>query len=130
METPPRKARLFFETAVRPPHVTFDDGKGQRRNVSWFHYVETRWLYTEEADALNLVIGNALVSILGHNLAPLFLAIEERTLLRIRAQPDLALRPECEPDSFATGILFFEPPKSGKGGGDQLDLSLDRLVHG
>jgi hypothetical protein len=103
---PLRKARHYFDTATRPVHVTFDDGRAQRRNFPWMHYVEARWEYFDQG-TINVFIGDLLVVIVGNNLAPLFLAIEEQTLARIRAQPELARDREHEPDSFATEIRFF-----------------------
>ena len=104
--SPFRKPRNYFETANRPAHVTFDDGKSQRRNFPWMHYVEARWEYFDQG-AINVFIGDLLVVIIGNNLAPLFTAIEEQTLVRIRAQPELTKDREHEADSFATDIRFF-----------------------
>ena len=33
-----RKPKSYFDTAANPSHVTFDDGKEQRRNLLWLHY--------------------------------------------------------------------------------------------
>ena len=38
-----RKPRNCFDTTPRPSHVTFDDGKHERRNFPWGHYVVARW---------------------------------------------------------------------------------------
>ena len=119
---PTRKARHYFDTATRPVHVTFDDGRGQRRNFPWMHYVEARWEYFDQG-TINVFIGDLLVVIMGNNLAPLFTAIEEQTLARIRAQPELTRDREHEPDSFATEIRFFntqEAPESNS----QFELNL------
>lgn len=103
--SPLRKPKLYFDTASNPSHVTFDDGKDMRRNLPWMHYVEARWDYAEP-DTIKIEIGDWRVIVRGHNLAPLFLAIEEHTLARIRAQPDLAADREREPDTFAVEIRF------------------------
>ena len=91
MTTPPilRKPKLHFDTEENSSHVTFDDGKDRRRNIPWLHYVEANWDY-DEPDVIRLKIGEWLVVLRGNNLAPLYLAIEKRTLARVRAQPDLA----------------------------------------
>ena len=46
----------------------------------------------------------------GHNLGPLFIAIEDQMLLRVRAQPELGQDREREMDTFATEVLFKKPP--------------------
>jgi hypothetical protein len=110
MERPAfRKPKLHFDTVDHPSHVTFDDGKTQRRNIPWSHYVEARWDYGEP-DVLKVEIGDWQVVIRGHNLAPLFLAIEEHALARLRAQPDLEKDREHEADTFAVEIRFVKPP--------------------
>ena len=103
-----RKPREYFDTTAHPSHVTFDDGKAIKRNFPWMHYAETRWLY-HELDILRVEIGDWIVVIRGHNLAPLFVAIEEHTLLRLRAQPELAKDRERQIDSFAVEIRFERP---------------------
>jgi|APLak6261664116_1056043.scaffolds.fasta_scaffold49371_2 hypothetical protein len=75
-----RKPKLHFDTASRPSHVTFDDGKVLKRNIPWSHYVEARWEYGEP-DIVKIEIGGWLVVIRGHNLGPLFIAIEDQMLL-------------------------------------------------
>ncbi len=122
--TPLRKPKLHFDTAAHPNHVTFDDGKDQRRNIPWLHYVEARWEYGEP-DILKIEIGGWLVIIRGHNLGPLFLAIEDHTLARIRAQPELSDDREREADTFATNIHFLKPPANvgtKVGGQKEFDL--------
>jgi hypothetical protein len=104
-----RKPKLYFDAAANPSHVTFDDGKEQRRNIPWLHYVEARWDYAEP-DTIKMEIGDWLVIISGHNLAPVFLAIEDHTLMRLRAQPELGDDREREIDTFATEIRFTKPP--------------------
>lgn len=104
-----RKPKLHFDTVSHPNHVTFDDGKELRRNIPWLHFVEARWAYGEP-EILKLEIGEWLVVLRGHNLGPLFLAIEDRTLFRVKAQPDLARDRERESDTFVTQIDFTKPP--------------------
>ena len=110
--TPLRKPKLHFDMAANPSHVTFDDGKELRRNIPWLHYVEARWAYGEP-DVLKMEIGEWLVILRGHNLAPLFLAIEDHTLMRVRAQPDLAQEREREADTFVVELCFSKPPPKG-----------------
>lgn len=117
-----RKPRQYFDTTTRPVHVTFDDGRAQRRNFPWMHYVEARWEYFDQG-AINVFIGDLLVVIVGSNLGPLFTAIEEQTLVRIRAQPDLAKDREHDPDSFATDIRFFNTQDAPEANG-QFELNL------
>ncbi|MBL9188345.1 MAG: hypothetical protein JNK23_12745 [Opitutaceae bacterium] len=106
---PLRKPKLYFDTAAHASHVTFDDGKELRRNIPWLHYVEARWGYSEP-DILKIEIGGWLVVIRGHNLGPLFLAVEDHSLLRLRAQPELGEDRDREMDTFATELRFTEPP--------------------
>jgi hypothetical protein len=64
------------------------------------------------------------VVIRGHPLEPIFLAIEEQTLMRIRAQPELAEDLSRETDTFATDIQFLRTAIKGgkKNGQAELDL--------
>ncbi len=106
--TPPtalRKPKLHFDTAAHPSHVTFDDGKEMKRNLPWQHYVEARWEYGEP-DLVKVKIGGWVVVIRGHNLGPLFVAMEDHTLTRVRAQPALDGDREREMDTFVTMIRF------------------------
>lgn len=109
-----RKPKLHFDTATHPNHVTFDDGKALKRNIPWSHYVEARWEYGEP-DTVKIEIGGWLVVIRGHNLGPLFVAIEDQMLLRVRAQPELGQDREREMDTFATEVLFKKPPAGNTG---------------
>ena len=109
MDLPLRKPRALFETTLHPSHVTFDDGHNLRRNFPWTHYVEARWSYGEP-DAIQVFIGEWLVILIGHNLAPLFAALEEHTLLRVRAQSGPDNR-ERESDSYVTKIAFAKVPE-------------------
>lgn len=104
-----RKPKLHFDTAGHASHVTFDDGKALRRNLPWLHYAEARWDY-DEPDILKIEIGGWLVVIRGHNLGPLFLAVEDHSLLRLRAQPELGQDREREMDTFAIDLRFTKPP--------------------
>ena len=92
-----------------PARVTFDDGKEVRRAIPWLHLVEACWDYAEP-DVLKIEIGEWLVLVRGHNLGPLYVAIEEKTLLRVRAQPELEKDREREIDTFATEVCFKKPP--------------------
>jgi hypothetical protein len=127
MTTPPilRKPKLHFDTEENPSHVTFDDGKDRRRNIPWLHYVEANWDY-DEPDVIRLKIGEWIIVLRGNNLAPLYLAIEKRTLVRVRAQPDMAEDREREMDTFVTSLRFTEPPAGGIGakGRKQIELNL------
>lgn len=104
-----RKPKRYFDVAAGPSHVTFDDGKEHRRNLPWMHYVEARWSYGEP-DLIRIEIGEWVIAVRGHNLAPLFQALEEHTLMRIRAQPELQADREHEMDTFAVDIKFSKPP--------------------
>jgi hypothetical protein len=86
--------------------VAFDDGTETRRNLAWMNYTESRWEYAEP-DTIKVEIGDWLIVITGYNLAPLFVALEEKTLVRVRAHPELKLDREREGDTFATAILDF-----------------------
>lgn len=120
-----RKARQYFDTASSPSHVTFDTGTN-KRNLPWSTYVEARW-DQNEPDFIRVEIGDYLVHLRGHNLGPLFLAIEDRMLVRVRARPDLEEDRANEPDSFITGVVFqkAEPatPFGGKGKQFEIDLA-------
>jgi|SRR5580698_7375515 hypothetical protein len=119
--TVPKKPRMCFDSAPRPVHVTFDDGKHDRRNLPWSCYDEASWSHGE-IDTIKVEIGDWLVVIMGNNLGPLFLAIEERTLLRIRAEPNFARAPERACDTFATQIQFLKPPAMPRKGQTEFDL--------
>ena len=118
-----RKPKLYFDAAASPSHVTFDDGKEQRRNIPWQHYVEARWDYAEP-DTIKMEIGDWLVVITGHNILPLYAAIEEHTLNRVRAHPEFADDAAHGDDSFAVEIRFLKAPERGKRGQTELDLGL------
>jgi hypothetical protein len=126
MTTPPilRKPKLYFDTEENPSHVTFDDGKDRRRNIPWLHYVEANWDY-DEPDVIRLKIGEWVIVLRGNNLAPLYLAIEKRTLVRVRAQPDMAQDNERELDTFVTDLRFTELPAGGMGAKGRKQIELD-----
>jgi len=105
METLQRKARLFFETKAHPAGVTFDDGSDWRRNLPWLRYAGSDWSYAE-ADVLRVEIDEWMVVLSGHNLGPLFAAIEEQTLASVRAHPEWKDGQDWESDSFVTAIRF------------------------
>src|SRR4051812_47522095 len=119
---PQRKPKLHFDVAAHPSHVTFDDGKEQRRNMPWLNYEEANWGYAEP-DLIRMEMGDCVVELHGHNLGPLFQAIEEQTLFRVRAQPELKREREREGDTFVVGIRFLvaAPPRLPRNGPDQLD---------
>ena len=110
-----RKPKPHFDTAANPSHVTFDDGKELKRNIPWLHYVEARWSYAEP-DCIGIEIGEWLVVLRGHNLGPLFFSIEDHTLLRVRAQPELGQDRDRESDTFVTELRFTKPPERGISG--------------
>lgn len=84
-----RKPKLHFDAAAHPSHVTFDDGQKACRNLAWAHYSEARCDYSEP-DTIKIEIGPWLIVLRGHNLGPLFSAIEEQSLMRVCARPELA----------------------------------------
>lgn len=104
-----RKPKLHFDTAAFPHHVTFDDGRVVERNLPWCRFVEARWSY-REPDVLQMEIGAWLIVIRGHHLRPLFAAIEDHTLIRVRAQPELSRDPDREADTFVTELTFTPAP--------------------
>lgn len=122
-----RKPRLYFDTDAKPSHVTFDDGKEQRLNLPWSLYVETRWDYLTEPDFLRMEIGDYVVVVRGHNLGPLFQAIEDHALLRVKARADLEEDRGNEPDTFVTGVVFKKnAPAASPGKGTQVEIDLSR----
>lgn len=124
MERPAfKKGRQFFDTCTRPSHVTFDDGRERKRNLPWAHYVEARWDY-EEPEAIYVTIGDWMVILRGHNVAPLYAAIEDHTLMRVVALPQYEEQAAHADDSFVTEIRFIEAPTPAKKGQRQMDLGL------
>ena len=123
-----RKPKHHFDTAANASHVTFDDGRGLRRNLPWLHYVEARWDYDAEPDTFKIEIGDWLIVICGRNLGALFGAIEDHTLLRLRAQPDLETESQENIDTFATEIRFLRasPGLPGGNGRGQIEFDLGR----
>ncbi|MEO7797252.1 MAG: hypothetical protein ABIY47_05955 [Opitutaceae bacterium] len=110
---PTRKARMFFSEDNRPAGVTFDDGGSVRRNLPWSHFRCAEWDYADPT-VIRVEIGDWQIVISGHNLEPLFGAIEAGRLARVRVYPEFADDPAHEPDVFATNIRFV-PPKRGDG---------------
>ena len=110
-----RKPKLYFDTMAHPSHVTFDDGVEERRNLPWMNYVEARWDHPEP-ELIKIEIGESVVFLRGHNLGPLFAAIEEHTLLRVRAQPAMETDREHECDTFVSAIRFAVKQKPEAGG--------------
>jgi hypothetical protein len=113
-----RKPKPYFDTAANPSHVTFDDGLEDCCSLPWMSFVQARRARSEP-NTIKVQIGDFVVVITGHNLAPLFLAIEDRTLTRICAHPEFRQDREREIDTFAVEIRFAKPPSknSGKQGG-------------
>jgi hypothetical protein len=99
---------MHFDVGAGLSHVTFDDGQVLRRNLPWGDFVEARWEYANP-EVILVVIGAWQVEIHGHNLDPLFAAIEGQTLLRVRARPELEGIAEHLPDTFVTRIRFSKP---------------------
>ena len=118
-----RKPRLHFDVATNPSHITFDDAKEQRRNIPWLHYTEARWEY-DDPDTIRMDIGEWCVVIRGHNLGPLFRSIEEQTLVRIRALPQLAENIACEADTFVSEIRFLRTARKGGKPNGQVEFDL------
>lgn len=121
-----RKPRTFFEEAPRPPCVTFDDSERWRRNLPWMRYADADWDYSDPA-TIRLEIGDWKVVISGHNLGPLFAAIERAQLVRVEAHPEFADDPSHGEDVFVTSIRFIHLTLTGgkANGSSQLDLLLD-----
>ena len=120
-----RKPRQFFDTAQRPSHVTFDDGKHERLNFPWAHYVRGQWHYSEP-ETIKLTIGDWLVVIIGHRMEVLYRAIADHTLAGVCAHPEFAGDVDHDADSFATEIRFLQVPAPAKRKGQiELDLGIE-----
>lgn len=118
-----RKPKQYFDSDNNPSHVTFDDGKDLWRIIPWQHLVEVRWYYAE-LDAIKMEIGDWLVVIRGHNLEPLVLAIQNRTVVRIYVRPEMD-QVHGDLDTFVTDIRFLSPPVgqlAKRGGQIEFDL--------
>jgi len=100
-----RKPKLFFDQDQSPRSVTFDDGTRWMRSLPWARFAEAVWDYTDPA-SFRVEIGDWQVVICGHNLGPLFEAIETARLQRVLAHPEFADDPARESDVFATSIRF------------------------
>ncbi len=120
-KTVPRKPRMYFDTSPNANHVTFDDGK-VRPNLPWGHYVKGEWNY-DMPEEIRVTIGNYVVEIVGKNLGPLYAAIEERTLVRVRAQPEFLNDEDHNADTFAIEISFIKRDSSPRKA--QLELEID-----
>lgn len=120
-----RKPKLHFDTVQHPNHVTFDDGRAVRRNLPWCRFIEARWDY-REPDVLQVEIGAWLVVIQGHNLGALFATVEDHSLIRVKAQPELSLDAERELDTFVSAIRFTPMPSRAphEHRGDQTEVEL------
>lgn len=101
-----RKPRLFFDEEVHPANVTFDDGRSSRRNLPWSHYRSAQWGY-DDPTVIRVEIGDWHVVLVGHNLGPLFGAIESARLVRVRVYPEFADDLAHDTDVFATSIRFL-----------------------
>ncbi|MEO6750779.1 MAG: hypothetical protein ABIZ04_02455 [Opitutus sp.] len=104
-----RKPKPYFDTAANPSHVTFDDGLDDCCSLPWMSFVQARRARSEP-NTIKIQIGDFVIVITGQNLAPLFLAIEDRTLTRVCAHPEFRQDRERESDTFATEIRFTKPP--------------------
>jgi len=102
-----RLARRVFETSRNSPAVTFDDGN-VRRTLPYHDYIEACWPYGEP-DTITVRIGDWIVVLHGHNLEPLFGALEEQSLKSVKARPELALEVAREVDTYVTEITFLPP---------------------
>jgi hypothetical protein len=101
------KGRHYFDTANRPPTVTFDDGRDCRRNFSWVRYAGSHWSYAEP-DVIHVEIDEWMVVVTGHNLDHLFRAIQEQSLQSLPVHPEWESEPTRADDTFATGIQFVK----------------------
>ncbi len=111
-----RRPRLFFDEGHHPATVTFTDDTGTRRNLPWSHFYCAVWSRVDPT-TIRIEIGEWQVVISGHNLEPLFAAIEGPRLARVQTYPEFADDPAHEVDVFATSIRFVrhEPGSAGKG---------------
>ena len=105
-------SRPIFETSLRSPGVTFDNGK-TRLNFPYHDYVEACWPYLEP-DIVTVKIDKTVVVLRGHNLELLFRALESQSLKSVKAQPELALDPMQQANSYVTEITFL-PSLPGPG---------------
>ena len=101
-----RKPKPYFDTAANPSHVTFDDGLDDCCSLPWMSFVQARRARSVP-NTIQIQIGDFVIVITGQNLAPLFLAIEDRTLTRVCAHPEFRQDREREIDTFAVEIRFI-----------------------
>ena len=122
-----RKPKLFFDQDPASRSATFDDGTRWKRSLPWARFAEAVWDYAEPG-TIRMEIGDWQVVIAGHNLEPLFEAIENARLHRVRAHPEFADDPARESDVFATSIRFVHLSALAAAGKEkprrQLDLDL------
>jgi hypothetical protein len=122
-----RKPKLFFDQDASPRSVTFDDGTRWMRSLPWARFAEAVWDYSDPG-TIRVEIGDWQIVICGHNLEPLFEAIETARLQRVRAHPEFADDPTRESDVFATSIRFVHLSALAAPGKEkprpQLDLDL------
>jgi len=102
------KRRPFFDTGMRPEHVSFDDGCAHVRVFPWSTFLWAHWAYAD-VDTMELRFGDWAVVLIGRNLAPLREAIQQRTLHGIRARPEFDDEPGHDGDVYATRIIFGDP---------------------
>lgn len=114
-----RKPKLHFEKHEKPEHISFDDRANFRRTLPWIQFTEARWDY-DDPSQIFILIGDWTILLQGHNLGPLFEAIELRQVLRVKTmQPDQC---DSERDSFVTEIVLTKVPSG--------DLSKNKIGTG
>lgn len=115
MSTPivQRKPKHYFDTVANANHVTFDDGTVMKRNLPWLQFAEARWEYAS-LDEISIKIGEWVVVLKGNKLGPLFEAIEEHSLLRVRAMPLFEDDSDKDNDTYVSEILFKVQPSTIK----------------
>lgn len=119
-----RRPKEYFTTEPDPSHVTFDDGHGLRRSLPWGGFTEARWNYGRE-QRIMVVIAEWVVELHGQNLDALFDAVEDKTLKRVVAQPDLAQRRDCDADCVVTRIEFVQVTRRNRNDQGELPPQLD-----
>ena len=120
-----KKAEVVFRRGREPESRHVRQRQGATPHISWLHYEEACWDYAEP-DTIRMEIGDCVVVIRGQNLEPLFQAIEEETLMRIRAQPELEQEGEREMDTFAVEIRFLRAAAIGGQQNGQFEFNLGR----
>src|SRR5688500_17594168 len=74
--------------------------------MPWMRFTGAEWDQSDPA-SFRIEIGERQIVISGHNLEPMFAAIEHARLARVRAHPKFADDPAHEVDVFATSIRFI-----------------------